>query len=324
MLFRGTLVERATEAVLRREVGVAEYAAITPHVDWSAVAQAHVNRAAAQLGRGRKFHRTAAECRLRWMNEDSPCITTGPWSEAEELQLRAVAERRGTQDWEAIARDLARAMRDGASLGEPAATLAEPAASLTKPAASLAEPAASLAEPAASLVKPASSLAEPAAILAEPAAIVGYASPAAEAGAEAGLERTSQHPLPIPHSSPPLGAELMPIEAGAGAGLGTETVTGTDAEVASQEPLSFPPFAHFFEPEPVPGAEAEEEVWPRRSALACLVAYQQWWNPGIVRKEWSPEEDRQLVEVVKRVGENNWHLAAQAMSGRSMQQCSTR
>lgn len=58
-------MERVTEAVLRREIGVPEYAAIAPDVDWEAVAQGHVNPAAAALGRGRRFHRTAAECQLR-------------------------------------------------------------------------------------------------------------------------------------------------------------------------------------------------------------------------------------------------------------------
>ncbi|KAJ1702749.1 hypothetical protein LUZ63_002528 [Rhynchospora breviuscula] len=66
------------------------------------------------------------------------------------------------------------------------------------------------------------------------------------------------------------------------------------------------------------------ELGTNRTPFQCLVRYQRSLNPLILNREWTKEEDLQLIAMVETLGEKNWQLVAAQMEGRAANQCATR
>ncbi|ESQ48104.1 hypothetical protein EUTSA_v10020020mg [Eutrema salsugineum] len=61
-----------------------------------------------------------------------------------------------------------------------------------------------------------------------------------------------------------------------------------------------------------------------RTPFECLAKYQRSLNADILRREWTPEEDKQLRAAVGLFGENDWQSVADALEGRAGKQCANR
>lgn len=66
------------------------------------------------------------------------------------------------------------------------------------------------------------------------------------------------------------------------------------------------------------------ELGTNRTPFQCLVRYQRSLNPLILNREWTKEEDMQLLAMVETFGEKNWQLVAAQLEGRAANQCATR
>lgn len=66
-----------------------------------------------------------------------------------------------------------------------------------------------------------------------------------------------------------------------------------------------------------------EELGTQRTPLECLRHYQQSFGTMVIcnNESWSKEEDEILMKAVVAYGEKNWQHVANALSGRTRQQC---
>ena len=60
---------------------------------------------------------------------------------------------------------------------------------------------------------------------------------------------------------------------------------------------------------------------PGRMPFQCLMRYQRSLNPELLKKNWTEEEDEQLMDLVKKHGASNWQYIAAEMECRTGQQC---
>lgn len=63
---------------------------------------------------------------------------------------------------------------------------------------------------------------------------------------------------------------------------------------------------------------------PGRDNTQCMQRYTKVLRPGIKKGTWSSEEDRLLLEWVKRLGTGNWEEIAMHIEGRSAGKCRER
>ena len=70
--------------------------------------------------------------------------------------------------------------------------------------------------------------------------------------------------------------------------------------------------------------ECEDVGVPGRDNTQCMQRYTKVLRPGIKKGTWSPEEDRLLLEWVKRLGTGNCEEIASHIEGRSAGKCRER
>ena len=58
--------------------------------------------------------------------------------------------------------------------------------------------------------------------------------------------------------------------------------------------------------------------------MQCLHRWQKVINPEMVKGPWTEEEDRTLIENVRKYGAQNWSQIAQHLDGRIGKQCRER
>lgn len=63
---------------------------------------------------------------------------------------------------------------------------------------------------------------------------------------------------------------------------------------------------------------------PQRSEVQCLHRWQKVLKPSLVKGPWTEEEDRKVVELVKKYGAKKWSLIASNLPGRIGKQCRER
>jgi len=63
---------------------------------------------------------------------------------------------------------------------------------------------------------------------------------------------------------------------------------------------------------------------PGRSEVQCLHRWQKVLKPSLVKGPWTAEEDRKVVELVKKYGAKKWSQIAQELPGRIGKQCRER
>ncbi|KAL6074235.1 Transcription factor MYB3R-1 [Balamuthia mandrillaris] len=63
------------------------------------------------------------------------------------------------------------------------------------------------------------------------------------------------------------------------------------------------------------------ELGTNRTPVQCFKRYQRSLNTNMMRSKWTEEENKTLVEAVKRYGEKNWQQVANCLEGRTGQQC---
>jgi hypothetical protein len=63
---------------------------------------------------------------------------------------------------------------------------------------------------------------------------------------------------------------------------------------------------------------------PGRSEVQCLHRWQKVLKPSLVKGPWTAEEDRKVVELVKKHGAKKWSLIATNLPGRIGKQCRER
>ncbi|XP_050209268.1 uncharacterized protein LOC126659970 isoform X2 [Mercurialis annua] len=61
-----------------------------------------------------------------------------------------------------------------------------------------------------------------------------------------------------------------------------------------------------------------------RTPFQCLARFQRSLHAGIIRSDWTKEEDAQLHIAVETFGENDWQAVASILKGRTGTQCSNR
>jgi len=66
------------------------------------------------------------------------------------------------------------------------------------------------------------------------------------------------------------------------------------------------------------------EMIPGRSPEQCADHWRKVLKPGIKKGQLSPEEDKKIIEWVRRNGPNNWHECAKLLKGRTSKQCRSR
>jgi Myb-like DNA-binding domain len=63
---------------------------------------------------------------------------------------------------------------------------------------------------------------------------------------------------------------------------------------------------------------------PQRSEVQCLHRWQKVLKPTLVKGPWTEDEDRKVVELVKKYGAKKWSLIASNLPGRIGKQCRER
>ena len=63
---------------------------------------------------------------------------------------------------------------------------------------------------------------------------------------------------------------------------------------------------------------------PGRSEVQCLHRWQKVLKPTLVKGPWTADEDRKVVELVKKYGAKKWSLIASNLPGRIGKQCRER
>jgi hypothetical protein len=63
---------------------------------------------------------------------------------------------------------------------------------------------------------------------------------------------------------------------------------------------------------------------PERTEVQCLHRWQKVLKPTLVKGPWTAEEDRKVVELVKKHGAKKWSLIASHLPGRIGKQCRER
>ena len=63
---------------------------------------------------------------------------------------------------------------------------------------------------------------------------------------------------------------------------------------------------------------------PGRTDVQCLHRWQKVLKPGLIKGPWTPEEDAQVIELVKLHGQKKWSMIARQLKGRLGKQCRER
>ena len=63
---------------------------------------------------------------------------------------------------------------------------------------------------------------------------------------------------------------------------------------------------------------------PQRSEVQCLHRWQKVLKPTLVKGPWTEDEDRKVVDLVKKYGAKKWSLIASNLPGRIGKQCRER
>ncbi|XP_006644989.1 transcription factor MYB3R-2 [Oryza brachyantha] len=66
------------------------------------------------------------------------------------------------------------------------------------------------------------------------------------------------------------------------------------------------------------------ECFPYRTEVQCLHRWQKVLNPELIKGPWTPEEDDQIINLVKEYGPTKWSVIAKALPGRIGKQCRER
>lgn len=66
------------------------------------------------------------------------------------------------------------------------------------------------------------------------------------------------------------------------------------------------------------------ERLPDRTEVQCLHRWQKVLKPTLVKGPWTAEEDRKVIELVKKYGPKKWSLIASQLPGRIGKQCRER
>lgn len=66
------------------------------------------------------------------------------------------------------------------------------------------------------------------------------------------------------------------------------------------------------------------ERLPERTEVQCLHRWQKVLKPTLVKGPWTAEEDRKVIELVKKYGPKKWSLIASQLPGRIGKQCRER
>ncbi len=66
------------------------------------------------------------------------------------------------------------------------------------------------------------------------------------------------------------------------------------------------------------------KVLPGRTDVQCLHRWQKVLKPGLIKGPWTPEEDAQVIELVRIHGQKKWSLIARELQGRLGKQCRER
>jgi hypothetical protein len=64
-----------------------------------------------------------------------------------------------------------------------------------------------------------------------------------------------------------------------------------------------------------------KELGTNRTPAQCFKRYQRSLNTNMMKSKWTAEEDKILIDAVKRYGEKNWQQVAHCLEGRTGQQC---
>lgn len=67
--------------------------------------------------------------------------------------------------------------------------------------------------------------------------------------------------------------------------------------------------------------QCAEQLHTNRTAVQCLMRYQQSLNPTVLNSKWTAEEDAALVAAVQRCGDADWLAVARELPNRSAHQC---
>jgi hypothetical protein len=63
---------------------------------------------------------------------------------------------------------------------------------------------------------------------------------------------------------------------------------------------------------------------PGRTDVQCLHRWQKVLKPGLIKGPWTPEEDAQVIELVRIHGQKKWSMIARELKGRLGKQCRER
>ncbi|XP_068710589.1 myb-like protein X isoform X2 [Montipora foliosa] len=64
-----------------------------------------------------------------------------------------------------------------------------------------------------------------------------------------------------------------------------------------------------------------QSLQTKRTPIHCYERYQRSLNKNLLKSKWTPEDDKQLLEVVRIVGLGNWRRVASFLEGRQGDQC---
>ncbi|KAL9985551.1 hypothetical protein ACROYT_G007972 [Oculina patagonica] len=64
-----------------------------------------------------------------------------------------------------------------------------------------------------------------------------------------------------------------------------------------------------------------QKLQTKRTPIHCYERYQRSLNKNLLKSKWTPEDDQQLLEVVRIVGLGNWPKVASFLEGRQGDQC---
>lgn len=63
---------------------------------------------------------------------------------------------------------------------------------------------------------------------------------------------------------------------------------------------------------------------PDRTEIECFRRWQKVVNPSLKKGGWTPDEDKQIIELVEKYGAKRWSVIASHLPGRIDKQCRER
>lgn len=79
-----------------------------------------------------------------------------------------------------------------------------------------------------------------------------------------------------------------------------------------------------FTPEQAKNWKRIASFFDNRTDVQCLHRWQKVLNPAMVKGPWTEEEDQTLIDMVEKLGPQNWSQIATALPGRIGKQCRER